>query len=177
VANIWEETDDGEEAAALLRRLYPLIVERAWDDAVRAGVPAGAFDLANPLVQELIGQLASQVTRIAETTRDEIRALVALQAEQGWGADELARELRLLADIRSATRAATIARTETGTAYNLGAVAAYRAGGVTHVDVLDGDEHEPCASANGARWTIEEAQQNPLGHPNCTRAFSPVVEA
>jgi hypothetical protein len=44
------------------------------------------------------------------------------------------------------------------------------------VDVLDGDDDEPCASANGARWTVEEAEANPLGHPNCTRAFSPVVE-
>jgi hypothetical protein len=45
--------------------------------------------------------------------------------------------------------------------------------GVKEVEVLDGDDDEECASANGQIWTLEEASDNPLGHPNCTRAFAP----
>ena len=41
--------------------------------------------------------------------------------------------------------------------------------GFTLVDVFDGDKEEPCASANGAVWTLEEALASPLGHPNCVR--------
>jgi hypothetical protein len=127
-------------------------------------------------VQTVLGSLAKNIKAVAETTRDEIRALVGRQAAEGWSAEELAKQIRAKGDVASRSRALTIARTETGQAYNLGAVAAYRVGGVTHVTVLDGDDDEPCASANGATWTIDEAEQNPLGHPNCTRAFAPIVE-
>lgn len=158
-----------------MRRFYPLVVESAFGDASLAGVPV-AFDLENEYVQDVLVQLATEVRRVAATTQQEIRNLVGQQAREGWSADELADRLLQLGEIRSRTRATMIARTETGAGYNLGSVAAYRAAGLTHVDVLDGDEDEPCASANGARWTLAQAEANPLGHPNCTRAFVPVVE-
>lgn len=170
-----DSMDGGDEIERLMRRFYPLIVQDAFGDASLAGVPV-AFDLENEFVQGTIDRLAHNVRNVAETTKDEIRALVAKQAKEGWSMERLQKEIRDRGEIASRTRALTIARTETGTAYNLGSVAAYRAGGLTHVDVLDGDDDEPCASANGSRWTLEEAETNPLGHPNCVRAFSPVVE-
>lgn len=166
--------DDGDEAERIMRRFYPLVVESAFLDASLAGVPV-AFDLENEHVQTVLDRLATQIRDIAETTREDVRRLVGQQAEQGWTVDELAKQIAAMGEINSASRAVMIARTETGTAYNLGSVAAYRVGGVTHVDVLDGDDDEPCASANGSRWTLDQAEENPLGHPNCTRAFSPVI--
>lgn len=166
--------DDGEAVARLMQRFYPLIVESAFGDASLAGIPV-AFDLENAHVQTVLGRLATDVRRVAETTRDDIRRLVGQQAEQGWTIDELAERILELGTIKSESRATAIARTETGTGYNLGSIAAYRAAGLTHVDVLDGDTDEPCASANGSRWTLEQAEANPLGHPNCTRAFQPVI--
>lgn len=170
-----DSMDDGDAIEVLMRRYYPLIVENAFGDASLAGVPV-AFDLENEFVQDVIDRLAHNVRNVAETTKDEIRALVAKQVKEGWSMERLQEEIVARGQIASRTRALTIARTETGTAYNLGSIAAYRAGDVTHVDVLDGDDDEPCASANGSRWTLEEAEANPLGHPNCVRAFSPVVE-
>lgn len=170
-----DNLDDGDGVEGLMRRFYPLVVESAFGDASLAGVPV-AFDLENEYVQDVLVQLATEVRRVAATTQQEIRNLVGQQAREGWSADELADRLLQLGEIRSRTRATMIARTETGAGYNLGSVAAYRAAGLTHVDVLDGDEDEPCASANGARWTLAQAEANPLGHPNCTRAFVPVVE-
>lgn len=170
-----DSMDDGEQIAGLMQKFYPLLVEDAWQDAAAAGVNI-AFDLANPYVQTVIETLAKQIRNVAETTRQDVRDLVAKSTAEGWSVEQLQRAIRDKGDIASRTRALTIARTETGSAYNLGAVAAYKAGGITHVDVLDGDEDEPCASANGARWTLEQAQAAPLGHPNCTRAFTPVVE-
>lgn len=158
-----------------MRRFYPLVVESAFGDASLAGVPV-AFDLENEYVQTVLDRLAADVRRVSATTIQEIRDLVGQQAREGWSVDELADRLIQLGEVRSPTRAIMIARTETGNGYNLGSVAAYRAAGLTHVDVIDGDEHEPCASANGARWTLEQAEENPLGHPNCTRVFLPVVE-
>ena len=68
-----------------------------------------------------------------------------------------------------------MARTELGTADNLAAVARYREAGVTHVEVFDGVGDLGCAAANGAIWTIEEFEANPLEHPNCVRSRGPVV--
>jgi hypothetical protein len=170
-----DNLDDGTEIVRLMQRWYPLVVESAWADASLAGVPV-AFDLANPFVQTVLGQLAKQIKGVADTTKDDIRWLVGQQASEGWSVEELQRRIREKGEISGRTRALLIARTETANAYNLGSVSAYRAGGVTHVQVLDGDDDEPCASANGARWTLDEAEANPIGHPNCTRAFAPIVD-
>lgn len=167
--------DDGGQVASLLQKHYQALLEDAFLDAADAGVDV-AWDLANPHVQAVLGSLAKNIRSVADTTKDEIRALISRQADEGWSAEQLAKAIRDRGAVASRSRALTIARTETGHAYNRGAVAAYRAGGITHVSVLDGDDDEICAAANGSRWTLDEAEANPLGHPNCTRAFSPIVE-
>lgn len=170
-----DSLDDGATLRSLMQKHWQDVIEDAFLDAADLGVSV-AFDLSNPYVKTVINRLAKQITQVAETTKDEIRALVEKSTDEGWSVEQLQRAIRDKGAIASRSRALMIARTETGTAYNLGSVAAYRAGGVTHVDVLDGEDDEPCASANGSRWTLDEAEANPLGHPNCTRAFSPVVE-
>lgn len=174
-ADVAARLDGGDAIEELMQRFYPLVIESAFADASLAGVPV-AFDLEMREVQAVLKRLGKNIRGVAETTRDDIRRLVGQQAENGWSVDELADRILAMGEINSISRATMIARTETGTGYNLGSVAAYRAGGVTHVDVLDGDDDPVCAAANGSRWTLEEAEQNPLGHPNCSRAFAPVSE-
>lgn len=168
-------TDDGQQAQQIMQGFYRALLEDAFQDAAAEGVDV-IFDLANPHVQTVLDQLGKKIKGIAETTREDIRALVGRQAEEGWSTEQLQKEIRDKGAVSSRSRATMIARTETGNAYNLGALAAYTASGVTHVQVMDGDDDEPCASANGAIWTVEQAQANPLEHPNCTRAFAPIVE-
>lgn len=167
--------DDGKQIARLMGKFYPLVIEGAFINASLAGIPV-SWELDNPYVQTVLKRLAKDIKGVAQTTRDEVQRLVGLQAEHGWSMEKLTGELEQLAEVRSKTRAVAIARTEAGIANNLGSLAAYRTADITHVDVLDGDDDEPCASANGSRWTIEEAEKNPLGHTNCTRVFQPVVE-
>lgn len=167
--------DKGPELIAIMRAWYPLIMQWAYEDAERAGVPVtwqpDAADVA-----QLLDELTARIVGVTDTTRDEIRGILVNAAEAGLGPEAIGRQIRQRGIVASVTRARTIARTETGHAYNRSAVEAYRAGGVTHVRVMDGDEDEPCASANGSIWTVGEAQANPLGHPNCTRAFAPIIE-
>jgi hypothetical protein len=168
--------DFGDVIAALWNKFYPLIMAQSWDDvAAEIGVEL-AFDLENIYVQRVLGDLAKEVRKVADTTKQEIRDLVSKQASEGWSIDELAKEIRALKEVHSMARARTIARTETALGYNRGTLSGYEEAGVSKVEVFDGDEHEPCRSANGSIWTIEEAQANPLGHPNCVRAFAAVVE-
>jgi SPP1 gp7 family putative phage head morphogenesis protein len=172
----WQRAlDTGPEARALYNRFYPLIIRHSWSDAAAELGTELAFDLENQWVKGVLDELAKAIVGIAETTREEVRALVAKQAEEGWSIDELAAEIRKLKEVHSTARARRIARSETATAYNMGSLAGYREAGVEKVEVFDGDEHEPCRSANGSIWTIEQAEAEPLCHPNGTRAFAAVV--
>jgi len=80
--------------------------------------------------------------------------------------------------ITKQTRALMIARTEVATGFNVGAVNTYRKSQmVKTVSVFDGNDFDDaCSSANGQKWTLARAENNPLEHPNCTRAFAPNVE-
>ncbi|MEN6525839.1 MAG: phage portal protein [Candidatus Polarisedimenticolia bacterium] len=130
---------------------------------------------------------------ITETLRDDLRSLVERSLEEGASPQEIASRVdELLADPE---RAETIARTETGFAYNAGAADGYRELGVERVEVLDGDGclpdgHDdgapepddgdgvqPDAQANGQTWDVSDFARYPLGHPRCVRAAVPVTEA
>lgn len=118
---------------------------------------------------------------VTESTRQMLRGTVQRALEEGLSPAEL--RDRIESDFAfSSTRALTIARTETGTAYNRGTIGGYRdSGEVDEVDVVDGDGDEECAAANGQRWTLEEAEADPLAHPNClpgdVLVFAPNLEA
>src|SRR5262245_45426214 len=125
--------DDGDDVEALMRPFYEQLTELAFQDA--GDLLDVAFDLDNPYVQTVLDRLAKEVRGVAETTRDEIRTLVGRQAEEGWSSEELAEQIRNAGITRSQARSLTIARTESGNGYNLGAIAAYRTADVTHVAV------------------------------------------
>jgi uncharacterized protein with gpF-like domain len=127
-------------------------------------------------VQDKIDGLAKKVRNVPETTRDSIRGWVKAGTEDGWSVDKIARQIREDGQDISKSRATTIARSESATAYNGGATLAYRDAGVEKVRVHDGDEDAECAEADGQIWTLDEAEANPIAHPNCTRAFSAVIE-
>jgi hypothetical protein len=172
----WQSAMDfGPEARALYNRFYPLILRHSWSDAAAELGTELAFDLENQWVKGVLDELAEKIVRVADTTRQEVRDLVGKAAEEGWSIDDLAAEIRKLKEVHSTARARTIARSETAIAYNKGSLAGYREAGVEKVEVFDGDEHEPCRSANGSIWTIEQAEAEPLCHPNGTRAFAAVI--
>ena len=161
--------------------------------------PESALDFAQRRAAELVGmrRLAdgSLVTNpnpefaITESLRESIRLKVAAAIEQGLSPQELTTSLSEAFD---RPRAETIARTETGFAYNDGTAAVYEEAGQEHVEILDGDGCLPKghddtaprpsgavgvveeqAQANGQVWTVAQFRQYPLGHPNCVRAGVP----
>jgi SPP1 gp7 family putative phage head morphogenesis protein len=173
-----DNLDDGADLRTLMRGFWPLILESAFDDADLI-----AFDLANPYVQDALDELAKLVIGIADTTKDEIRALVGRQAAEGWSIDRLADELETLGEVRSRERALTIARTETARGYSLGSLAAYQISGV--VDRIEwmtaADERTCpiCAPLNGTTAAMGNTFEGGIGfppaHPNCRCAIAPVI--
>jgi HK97 family phage portal protein len=122
--------DLGEQIRQVMARYYVLAVGRAYGDAMASLDLDRAFDLENPRVQETLGELATRVARVAETTREEVRALVGQAAAEGWSPGRLATQLAGLAEVHSRERAETIAVTELADAYTRGSLLAYRDSGV-----------------------------------------------
>lgn len=114
------------------------------------------------------------VTEIDDATRNRLREINSKGIAEAMGQDEISRMIE--DDIGfSKTRSDLIARTELSFAENRGPLVAYRDMGITHVEVFDGDGDDECAQANGEIWTIDRADSEPIGHPNCLRAFAPVA--
>ena len=129
------------------------------------GLPADVY-------ARLQSQIGERVVGILETTRQDIADAIEKGLAEGLGAAELGDRIEE-ASAFSELRAETIARTETATLLNQASTESYREFGITHVEVIDGTDDDECAEANGQVWTIEEAQANPIAHPNCVRDFSP----
>lgn len=138
--------------------------------------PAKADSLLERVLEFVRHRSGLRIKGINDTTRQAVRDVVEAGVREGLSPAELGRNIRDLGQFNDA-RAEMIARTETGYALNDGALGTYTEFGVNRVYVYDGDQDEVCAAANGSEWTLAEAESNPLGHPNCTRDFAPVVKA
>ncbi len=180
--DLMPKSEDRELAKILQPRVLQA-AESAWEaSAAEFGIDA-AFDVSNPEVRSLLAEASSKrVVNITDATRDVLRRLLAEGAELGLSPAQLANGSGDFAGVRSAVeetyknRAMAIARTEMGWSANGGANALYRSEGIKEVEVFDGDFDDACQEANGSTWTIAKADANPLEHPNCQRAFAPVVE-
>ena len=178
-----DSLDDGTGLAALMQRLYRLILEAAFADASLLGIPV-EWDLENPFVQDVLDALADEVKGVAETTKDEIRALVGRQAAEGWTIDQLAAELEQIGVTRSAARAAIIARTETTRAYSLGSIAAFQVSGVVdRLEWLTAQDEKTCPECAALDGQVAAMGQSfdggvmfPPAHPNCRCAILPVLK-
>lgn len=168
--------EESAKLAALLKTLWTGALDDASSDASDDTGVDISFDVSNPKVKDTLDKLATRVKNIDDTTRDAIRAAVSNANDNGLTIQQLATNIKQSAAFNTA-RATTIARTESATAYNTGTVLAYRQSGVvSQVQVMDGDDDEDCAAANGQTWSLEDAEANPTQHPNCTRAFAPIVD-
>ena len=115
---------------------------------------------------------ADLVTKIDETTRSAIQDLVEKAVEEGWSPGEFANQLEEATGFNE-DRSMLVARTEVALASNRGESAAFKEMGFEKVWVYDGD-CDICAPLDGEIWTLEKSEEEPIGHPNCVRAFSPV---
>lgn len=172
--------DDGGALSTLMQAFYQALVEDAFLDAVADGVDV-TFTLSNPYVQTVLDQLAKQVKGVADTTKQDVRDLVAKQASEGWSIEDLQKQIRAKGEIASRSRALTIARTETSAAYSQGSIAAYKASGVvSQTEWLIGpDSCSECQALSGAKADLgaefAPGVTGPPLHPNCTCALSPII--
>jgi SPP1 gp7 family putative phage head morphogenesis protein len=168
-----------EELAPVLKDVY----EVGWDYASDTTMflfpeQAETIEVIFPADKAAVlsdNSAASMVTRIDETTKKELRKEItkAVKEQKTW--QELKTKIQNNYGF-SEKRAEVIARTETGRLYNEGACWHWKESGlVKYVEVIDGDGCDICSEINGQIWTIEQALNNPIEHPNCVREFYPVI--
>jgi hypothetical protein len=178
----WEGEE--EELRRILNAQYARMIETVWTDVVGAQVGRRVdFDLNARGVRRILGKVGTKITQINRGSQERIASRVAAVIESSSNADRLERGLRDLLRSWGETggRAHIIALTESGFAYNYAATEGYRESGlVESVQVYDGPdcgwtEHDDPDLADGSTRTLEEAEEYPLSHPHCQRAFAPVV--
>jgi len=173
--------DDGDTIARLMRPFYAQLSKLAFDDANAIDGIDISFSLDNPYVQKVIDRLAKNVRSVTDTTKDDIRRLTAQAADQGWGAQQLAREIRKAGADLSRSRSLAISRTESAAGYTGGSIAAYQESGVVSgVEWVQGpDSCDICQSLNGQIADLGKdfagGISGPPAHPNCTCVLSPVI--
>jgi SPP1 gp7 family putative phage head morphogenesis protein len=175
--------DDGDKIARLMRPFYAQLSKLAFDDANAIDGIDISFSLDNPYVQKVIDRLAKNVRGVTDTTKDDIRRLTAQAADQGWGTEQLAREIRKAGADLSRSRSLAISRTESASGYTGGSLAAYQASGVVDETewLMGGDSCDICQGLNGQRAALGESfpggYDGPPAHPNCTCVLSPIVRS
>lgn len=175
-----------DDAARLIQAAWLKAAARSLAlvaDQVDVPVPLDLADPDDPLRRIIDEQSGLRIVGIEAETRRRVAGYVDQATQEGMSPGGLA---SLIQDDRSGAfgkaRAIVIARTETGTAYNLASLEGYRASGrVEYVQIFDGDEcgwteHDDPDLADGSIRTLDEAEEHPLSHPNCVRAWAPVVE-
>lgn len=163
------------------RQIYrDLVTTTGKAAAKRAGAAWQHKDpFTSTFMTEYVGE---RITQLQGTSKERVIALVRKTLDEGEGLTsvELGKVIRDAVEDQfqeyARWRANTVARTETAIATNHGSVLGYQQGGVSKVDVFDGTDDAICAAANGSVWTVEQALADPVGHPNCVRAFGPHVE-
>lgn len=117
---------------------------------------------------------STMITDIDETTLERTQDIIGRGVAGNLSDQQVSDRL---ATLYGDVRADLIARTEIATAFNLGTVQALKDAGEEYVYVSDPDEcGEDVCDVDGQIWTLEEAEAEPIGHPNCGRDFRPLTE-
>lgn len=156
--------------------------------AVSFDLPETSLEFAQERAAELVGmrRVGGELVpnpnaqwRIDETTREEVRAKVALAIEEGWGAGVLAGTM--LEGPFGAWRSETIARTELAFSHVAGAKEVWKNSGVVagtewlaHAECCD-----ECQAMNGKKAGLDgvfEGGEEVPKHPNCRCTLLPILE-
>jgi HK97 family phage portal protein len=180
----WDDEED--LLAEVLEAIQQLAIRQGWLAAAQ-GIPASAYNIANPYVQAVLGEVGTRITGISATTRDDVARVVGAALDEGVTMEDLAERLKGLFGETYKSRSLTVARTESMVAYSAGSTAAYRDSGVVSmVEIADNPAHTDdygaadglsCASRDGIVVALDRAMFH-IGadHPRGSAAIIPLID-
>ncbi len=176
--------------------MFVAALEAGVNEALLAGMvrattqfdPAMAFNLSNPRAVTYLRQHGAElVTKINQTTKDELRTLIADGEAQGWSYGKMATEIKSKFDgfagkmpqAHIQDRATLVATTEVGNAYSEGNLIVSQGLEEAGIDqekswltVGDSRVSDLCASNQARGWipvnqAFPSGHMRPLAHPAC----------
>jgi len=187
VEDVLRVTHDEREIAKFAEFSIPRITEMLKIAGINAIAELGvsfSFDVLNPLVIEWIKSRAGILIKsIADTTLGDLRITLAEGISLGEKIPKLAGRVMSVFEDAKGYRAIMIARTETITASNQGALQAYKQSGVI-------EKKEWLIAPGACKICIKQAQAGPIpidqdfpggfdapsAHPRCRCSLLPVIE-
>ena len=165
------------EVGLLTETLEPLQLDALEQVSRLVSTELGlSFQLDDPQTRAYLRSAGVNIGGITDHTRAQVADALIAGQQEGEGIAQLARRLRDLPAFNAA-RATVVARTELALSTNQASLASYRASGVVvGVRVLDGDFDEACAAMDGRVFPLGQ-EPAALQHPQCVRAFAPLVDA
>lgn len=178
------------EIAEFLRRIKSELFEKTADNKLKNSIKKGHTSVMvqaiedlnevmdtevdsstqNPRVTAGIGRLARKITKVNDTTRDDIEKQIKDGVDAGESIGKLKKRIEYVYSKSKGYRAEMIARTESALAYDQGSLLSYHEAGVEFVDVIGCECNDyPC---NAQNIPIDEADGLDF-HPNHTGAIVP----
>lgn len=172
----WDDWNDSL-AKGISQPYRDLVVTTAQAAAKKAGADLSPND---PLLSRFMTKyVMERSTQLNATTKEAVADVIRGVFESGVDADQLNQlvldKVREQFDGYEQWRANRIARSETAIGYNHANILGFAQADVEEVEVVDGTDDDICEAANGEVWTLSESLSDPIGHPNCTRSFIPIV--
>lgn len=177
----------GKETERALNDLYALAGVSAYRGVAKeVGRLAYDWNLSNPQVRQTMRELGRRITKVNQTTKEQVGQIIADSIEAGQTPDQMVEAINAKVEQTYANRSLAIARTEGQVAYNISTADAYKASGrVLAMTLHDNPAHtEPygatdgltCAQRNGLITDVDKASTHIYAeHPNGTLAASPLL--
>lgn len=129
-------------------------------------------------MQPILDAAGQRIVTVNGTARDVVRRQLRDAIRLNLSDAETERLIR--GAVGDTYRAERIARTESAFATNEATAQAYEAEGIDRVEVFDGascgwTSHDDPLKAHGRVVSVAAARRQPIAHPNCQRAFAPLV--
>ncbi|MBA7536601.1 hypothetical protein ES705_28865 [subsurface metagenome] len=170
-------------AKFVLPRITEMVKLNGEGALIEVGVEI-SFDVTNPLVAKWIkAHTGESIKSILDTTFDALKRTLAEGVDAGESISKLAK--RVTAEYKDCKgyKAVRIARTETITASNQGALQGYKQSGVVEkkewLTAFDERTCEECSALDGEVVGLDEnfsgGLSTPPAHPNCRCTILPVV--
>ena len=180
----WSEED--RQLREVLRKIHVMDGKAAFATASDLLKVEIAYDLANPNITRLLGQLGLRASGINETTRAELESVITESLSEGVSIDVLANVIEETFDGFAGARATLVSRTETQVAFNKSSRLGYQESGVVEsAELLDNPAHDEdygasdglsCAERNGLIVPLHQTDRHiEAEHPNGTLAVLPVL--
>jgi HK97 family phage portal protein len=168
------DNDDAKELREIIVSVHKSAITKAVKDVSNISRADLNLDLTNPRAKAILAKLGSEITKINDTTRDQLREVITDAVNKSLNIEDIYKNVSAVYAQAESWRARMIARTESRAAWDAAAVEGYKELDVKFFDVIgcSGGDDYPESDCNRPNIPIGEVD-NLEFHPNHTGCLVP----